>query len=75
MRVQITFRSGTQIVVDVDAIQVTYNGPTGQISRIQWNNADGGNRPLGIVTAEVVAVVELDAQPAVADNKNEAGTG
>jgi hypothetical protein len=56
-------RSGAQLVVDVERLQVTHDGPNKQISRIAWSDTDGGNRLLGLVPTEVVAVVELDAPP------------
>lgn len=63
MRVQITFRSGAQITVDVDKLQVTHDGPSKAITGIKWSDVTFGDRLLGIVPTDVVAVVELDARP------------
>ncbi len=63
MRVQLTFRSGAQVVVDVEKLQVTHDGPAKAISAIQWNDATAGNRLLGLVPSDVVAVVEIESQP------------
>lgn len=60
MRVQLTFRSGAQVVVDAEDIEVVSDGPNQRISAIRYKRPSHGNLLLGVVPADVVAAVALE---------------
>lgn len=64
MRVQITLKSGTQIVVNVDRFALAYDGPNDRITGVNWkHDPAGGDLLSGIVRSEIAAAVLLDAPP------------
>ncbi len=60
-RIEITFKSGKSIEVDVIDAYVSRSGPeTNNLARMVWGHPPGGRRWLGFLdVSEVVAVVEL----------------
>jgi hypothetical protein len=64
VRVQITLKSGAQVVVDVDRMDVGYDGPGDRIASLRWRHDRGGGDLLGGVVRSEIAAVVLLAAPA-----------
>lgn len=60
MKAQITFKSGAQITVDIDAIETSRHRVTGKLTEMQWVTPDGWTAKLHTVDIEeIVAIVAL----------------
>jgi hypothetical protein len=63
MKMEITFTSGTQLVVDVDEYTVRRSSVTGELTGLDWTTSVAAARKLSYVRlADVVAVVRI-AEP------------
>lgn len=66
MRMQITFKSGAQITVDVDEFSTGRSPATNELTRFGWTTPDAWTARLHTITlSEVAAIVAIrpDAEP------------
>lgn len=70
MRMQITFRGGAQIEVDVDSFEVGRSSMTGAFVSLEWNTPAGWTRKLNSIDpSEIAAIVAIEERPAQAGEK------
>jgi hypothetical protein len=64
---QITFRGGAQIEVDVDSFEVGRSKVTDAVVSLKWETPAGWNRKLNTLSSldEIVAIVAIEDRSAV----------
>lgn len=69
MKMQITFKSGAQIVADAGELTTGRDPLTGELTRMNWTTPDSWTAKLHTISlAEVAAVVMLrDTEPTTSD--------
>lgn len=62
MRMQITFKSGAQIVVDVDKFTTKESTVTGDLTGLHWTTPDDAKARLSFIAdpTRIEAIVRLD---------------